>query len=83
MSPILEEMKYLLSTCLPSFSNVCEKAEECPANHNLCHVTVVSLSQRDFGRIFRYVSSPSHFIPLCSDCSKVPHQLLRPRAHRR
>ena len=60
MSSIHTEFKYILSTSVPSFHRVCMEAESCSDYPDICHVTVVSLTERDFGRIYRIVSSMSH-----------------------
>ena len=60
MSSIHTEFKYILSTSVPSFHRVCMEAESCSEYPDICHVTVVSLTERDFGRIYRIVSSMSH-----------------------
>ena len=60
MSSIHTEFKYILSTSVPSFHRVCMEAESCSEYPDICHVTVVSLTERDFGRIYHIVSSMSH-----------------------
>ncbi|EPS92443.1 hypothetical protein FOMPIDRAFT_1056873, partial [Fomitopsis schrenkii] len=57
MVSVRPEMKYLMSTFLPSFPQVCARPKPCLANCEVdfeaCHVTVVSLSQPNFGHIYR------------------------------
>ncbi|EPS92725.1 hypothetical protein FOMPIDRAFT_1020909, partial [Fomitopsis schrenkii] len=57
MVSVRPEMKYLMSTFLPSFPQICAQPKPCLANCEVdfeaCHVTVVSLAQDNFGRIYR------------------------------
>ena len=56
MSSLHPSIKYLLSTYLPTFEQVCKHQTVCDSNYTVRHVTVVRLSFDGFGRIFRYVS---------------------------
>lgn len=71
MVSVRPEMKYLMSTFLPSFPQVCARPKPCLANCEVdfeaCHVTVVSLAQPNFGHIYRVVSSAADFLPVSSN----------------
>ncbi|EPS93263.1 hypothetical protein FOMPIDRAFT_1056129, partial [Fomitopsis schrenkii] len=54
MSSLHPSIKYLLSTYLPTFEQVCKHQTVCDSNYTVRHVTVVRLSCDGFGRIFRY-----------------------------
>lgn len=56
MFPIHVEIIYLLSTCLPSFKQLCQAPVPCPFQQGVCHITVVRLSREGFGKIYDYVS---------------------------
>lgn len=56
MFSIHVEIIYLLSTCLPSFKQLCQAPVPCPFQQGVCHITVVRLSREGFGKIYDYVS---------------------------
>ena len=58
MSVIPRPLKYLMSTFLPDFSKICSRPKPCIHREGLCHVTVVSLDQIDFGHLYQVVSLP-------------------------
>ena len=53
-------LKHLISTFIPAFHDLTVQPEECHEHEGLCHVTVVSLDQDDFGHLYHIVSSSLH-----------------------
>ena len=60
MSSVPRALKHLISTFIPAFHDIAAHPEECNQHRGLCHVTVVSLGQADFGYLYRVVSSSLH-----------------------
>ena len=57
--PLNANLRYLYSTFLPSFRNVCEDSQACPWQEAINHITVVSVSkQGKWGALWEYVSGP-------------------------